>query len=116
MGRHHSRGVHLSVHLSRMALLTTKGCSPTALPAAVLWLLSIPGCSPLPSALGGPYPGLTPLQGPPLGATAPGKREAGAKQTEKKGSKKYATQGCNRRRVGARGTPALYSSALGLVP
>lgn len=65
---------------------------------------------------------MTPLQGPALGAMAPGKREAGAERAEEKGNENApvacATQGCNRAGRGPWGVthtpPHLYSCVLGL--
>lgn len=47
-GEHHCGGIHLSIHLSKRALLTQKGWSLRALPASALWLLGITGCNLLP--------------------------------------------------------------------
>lgn len=114
-GQHRCGGVHLSSRLSRRALLTGNGWSPRVLPAAAVWLPAVPRLTP-----GGPCSGLTPLRGPSLGATAPGKREARAERAEEKGSEKRPRGMCHggaqqMQVVGGWGAlPHLYSSVSGL--
>lgn len=114
MGRHHSRGVHLSVHLSRMTLLTTNGWSPTALPTAMLWLLRIPGCFPLPSALGGAIPRADPTPRASSGCHSAGEEESGSKTGRGKGKQEICYTGVQQTQSGGWGSPSLYSSASGL--